>query len=207
MSLGDVLNMTTATEEEIIVAPFGIEITKGNNDVLIATLGGKRLRGPFSATRSIVDQHGKRRVPRDQAINFSEYPDTPGMQLYVNPAECTYVIVDPLEKDEKLQDELTQWFRNSRAWRGAGGDAKIRGVPREQHKIEPDLMKNLVREMYNLVTTDEAKVVRGNLPHMTEIDELPGRYLFKLPGVTQWNGPRYEDELEEYRLRVESLGN
>ena len=184
-----------------LVSPFGIEADHPRmSDLLLQSLPGCRLRSAIDGTKGAVDaKSGEYRIPLDQARSLAAFPKVPGMQLHVNPEECSYVILDPLEKDEVLLDRITKYLREQTPLRT---DTKIRGVKSVSGKLDVHRMKTLCRELFHIVEAKEAKVVKGPKLDIDLIDELPGHYLLN-PGLrTATTLPMYE---KDWDLWVENL--
>ena len=198
--------MATATQEKpkvgagIAVPPWGIEIAMENSgDKLVNSIPGLRLRGRIDKSRMRTGKDGETFMPTDQAIEQASLPMIPGQKLIVNPAECTYVVVDPLEDDEALCDRIRKFMNNRSVFRT---DEKIRGVPRKQGKLDVDRMKTLCREMAHMVNVGHAIVVKGSQPDDSAIEALPGRFLHDPGRRVQNTQPDYEDDYADW---VQSL--
>lgn len=198
--------MSAATEERVVsVLPFGIEADHPRNDDLrLKCIAGARLRSAIDGSKPYINTRtGEAHLPFGQAHGLAAFPKTPGMQLHVNPAECTYVILDPLEGDEVLLERISKWLRNRD---GIRNDAKIKGVPAQKGKLDAHQMKSLCREMLDLVEAGEAKRCKGPLPSREDVDELPGYYLLN-PGIqTMTSQPRYEKDFDDWVQRLHSIG-
>lgn len=187
----------TTTKTAVSVEPWGIEAdAPRNNDLIIQCIPGCRLRGAVNASKPATDyKTGEPKIPQDQARHLGQLPPIPGMQLHVNPAKLTYTIIDPLYEDEDLCERIRRGIERSSAVRSV---TKLRGVAPQKGELDEHRMKSLVREMVNLVKANEAKVVKGALPAMDAVDELPGRYLLN-PGARVANQqPVFEDQWSQW---------
>ena len=184
----------TAERTGIIVAPFGIECDlPRNGDLVIQSIPGCRLRSAVDGMKSAKDaKSGEYVVPTDQAKQIGSIPKAPGMQLHVNPAECSYVILDPLHGDERMCEKLQSWMvRNLQVQRGV----KVRGHEPQQGTLDVHRMKTLCREMFNVLEAGEARMAKGPKPDMADIDELPGYYMLNPGSRIPNTQPIYEKDM------------
>lgn len=196
--------LDSKTKLEVVVTPFGIEADHPRNcDLLLQCIPGERLRSAFDGSKPAKNKHGDLVTPRDQAAFLAGFPKTPGQQLLIDPARLTYKIIDPLTKDPATLDRITKFVRNNMALRT---DSQIQGVPDKEGKLDIHRMKSLCREVFNLVQDGEAKICKGAMPKMAEIDELPGYYLLN-PGLrTATTQPVYEKDFEGWVDRLSHNG-
>jgi len=192
----------TATAERVKMQPFGIEADPGNKDLLVQSIPGCRLRGKLGPARPFKDSKGKERMSVDESTFMGACPITPGMRLFVNPEKLTYMIVDPLCDDESLCIRIKKFL----AERGIDTNPdsnKVDGVETQKGTLDRDRMKTLIREMRNFIDASHAKVVKGTVPTMEAIEELPGNFLLNpfSGGATNFQ-PRYEKDFPKW---VESL--
>jgi len=200
--------MTTITEAspKVAVQPFGIEIDHPRNaDVLLACIMECRLRSALNAPKPMLDWRTRRNaVPIDVAMEVAKYPEVPGMQIHVNPAKCTYTVIDPLHGDEKLCAELVLAIRENDPT--AGLLQKIDGVEPTSGTIDKHKMKTLCRELIDLLDMGFAKMVKGPKPTMKDVDELPGYYELN-PGSRFENSmPRFEKDYQQWLDRLNNMG-
>jgi hypothetical protein len=181
---------------EISVLPFTIEADgPRNDDLLIQCIPGCKLRSAISGMKTVIDKDGNESVPTDQAIAMADFPKTPGMQLHVNPGELSYVISDPLRDNEAIRERLQRWIENRTKIRTR---EKIRGVDTVSGKLDAHRMKSLCREMLQLVESGYARCVKGAVPTMEDIEELPGNFLLN-PGSRVFNmQPMFEKDWDEW---------
>jgi len=186
----------TKTKISVGIQPFGIEADHPRNaDLMIQSIPGCRLRGAVVASKGTIVNHdsetGDSVISPDQAMYLGNYPQIPGMQLHVDPAKCTYSIIDPLYDDEKLCERIKA---TAKRLCGIHMERKLRGVAPQKGKLDPHRMKTLCREMFNIVQAGEGKTVKGVLPTMEDIDSLPGKYLLN-PGSRIFNSqPTFEED-------------
>jgi len=196
--------MPTA-EEKTRVASFGVEIdTPRNGDVVLNSIPGCRLRGAIAASKpGFAKRDGDTpTIPRDQATHLGALPPIPGMQLHVNPAKCAYTIIDPLYEDDELCRRIQSAMRaNERPISG-----EIRGVPPQKGELDVHRMKTLCRELHQLVETSYAKVVKGVLPSMEEIEDLPGKFLLNPGSVIPNSQPLFEEDMEAWVANLHKGG-
>jgi len=124
------------------------------------------------------------------------------MELYVNPTKLAYRIVDPLYGDDDLADRLKSRLDAVYETRTS---VKLRGAPPQEGTLDKDRMKTLCREMTWLVRDNMAKVVKGPLPSMEDIEELPGEFLLNPGSQIRTDQPRYEKDLEAWTDRLNSI--
>ena len=202
MSAGTVESPTK--ERIIVVAPFGIEADHPRCcDLLIKSIPNCRLRSVIDGSRPARDfKSGEMKVPRDQAISMGDFPRTPGMQLHVNPLELTYLVVDPLKKDEATQGRIVSWMKQHKGLRAD----KIKIEEHATGKLDIHEMKTLCRELYDIVDSGEAKQIKGSKLTMEEIDQLPGHYMLN-PGLrTMTTQPRFEKDFEAWVSNLANVG-
>ncbi len=187
------------------VAPWGIEADHPrNSDLAIQAIPGCKLRGGIKASRTVKDaKSGEEMVPLDQARHLGQLPSIPGMQLHINPTKGTYKIVDPLYGDETMCERISKRIQASSLVRG---NVKLSGVAPQDGKLDQHRMKTLCREMLNIVDAGEAIIVAGPKPSRDDVDNLPGRYLLNPGSRVESGQPLFEDELEEYRQKVNQRG-
>ena len=174
----------------IIVLPFGIRANHPRmSDLFIQAIPGCRLRSTISSMRP-----GPRGIPMGQATALAELPEIPGMELFVNPSKCEYMISDPLNDDEALQIQVAKHMRRQ----GATTNTKVGGVPTLRGTLDVHRMKTLCREMVNLANANEALVVKGALPEWSELEALPGKYLLNPGSRIQNQQPIYECEWDRW---------
>lgn len=199
--------MPTATEEQcsVLVAPFGIEIDNPTcSDCLIQSIPGVVLRGAIDCSRSIKDNKtGDYMVPRDRSMFLASFPKVPGMQLHVKPEELSYAIIDPLYENEDLCEKIHKFLNVNTAIRTGG---VIKGVPTHHGELDKNRIKTLCREMFWLLSSEDARRVKGPIPDIDDIDNLPGYYLLN-PGSTIMNAqPVYEKDLAGWVDRLSQTG-
>lgn len=199
--------MSTVAEKKkskTAMPPFAIEAdSPKNSDLLIQALGNLRLRGSINAVKEVFDT----KIPEDEgkktrrvsARLIDGVPDTPGMQLWINPAELTWKSVDPLYKNEKLLDRIKLALSRSD---GIRIGRNFEGVPPREERIDEDRMKTLCRELLCFIESGEAKVVKGMKPDQEDVDDLPGRYLLNASNMGNWHQPKYVDQYDAWVERV-----
>jgi len=194
--------MTSAAAEKKTcpVTPFTIEIDHHRNcDVLFQCLNGQKLRSRITYSRTVYDKRMQEHlVPESQTI-LGKFPEIPGQRLSVDPAECTYEISDPLNKDPELCRKIKRSMENHVGIRSGG---ELRGVPTSTGKLDKHYMKTLVREIYNMVQANEVRVVKGALPSMDKIEQMDGEFLLNPLSQVQNAMPRFE---KDYPAFIESL--
>ena len=130
------------------------------------------------------------------------------MELHVNPAKCSCRIVDPLHSDASLCEQIGQHTQQEH-YRGPRLN-NVQGVPPEEINLmengAPDLhrTKTLVREMVQMVKGGCARVVKGTLPSLADVDKLPGDYLLNPNNQLAVNMPKFE---KDYPAWVDRLGS
>lgn len=188
----------------VTVLPFGIEADHPrNNDLLIQCIPNCRLRSAISGVKGHTDEAGNMRVPIDQARHLGGFPQTPGMQLHVNPAELTYEVLDPLHNNERMCEQIRKYLKEQT---GYSVSDKLNGVPPQKGTLDVHRMKSLVREMFWLVEAKEAKKCKGVIPSMEDINELPGHYLLN-PGMrVPTTQPVYEKDWDDWVSRLSVTG-
>lgn len=192
----------TKTRSKCPVAPWGIEAdTMTNGDVILKCLRPERLRGRIvpSKTRK-HPRTGDEFVPATAVPNF---PEVPGMQLHVNPAVCEWKIIDPLRGNEELCAKILRRLKQLRQQSWAD---KLDGVPSKSGKVDIHMMKSLCREMWHLVTSGDARLVKGILPSMEDIEAMDGDFLLEPGSNMNTSRPKFEKDLPEYIRNLGRLG-
>jgi hypothetical protein len=116
------------------------------------------------------------------------------MQLHVNPKDLTYVVVDPLANDPAMCARIVRFMKET-----MGSSTKeVNGVAPQSGTLDQDRMKTLCREIIWLLTAGEAKVVKGAIPKLEDIEELPGKFLLNAGSQVQNTQPRYEDDWQSW---------
>lgn len=190
-----------ADSVDVIVMPWGIEADHPRNcDLLLQCIPGQRLRSALDGSKPALDRKtGDLVVPLDQSRSLASAPKMPGMQLHVNPAKLTYVIIDPLRDNEPMLNRLEKFLSTSN---GRSITGKLNGVDKLEGKLDPHQMKSLCREMLRLVESKEAKVVAGRgmgpIPDQDDVDGLPGHYLLNPGSIVANTQPKYEKDWEQW---------
>ena len=197
--------MTTATETrmKVIVAPFGVEADHLRNaDLLLQGVRRLRLRSALNANKPGYGKDAG--VPVDQARRLNQLPPTPGMQIHVNPAACTYKVIDPLHDDEDLCDRIQKGLE--RSGRSFAAGSKLRGVPPKKGTVDRHRMKTLCRELRQLLDEGHVKMAKGVEPSMGDIERLPGDFLLNPGAVVRNTQPTFEKDFEEWIDRHNRAG-
>lgn len=197
--------MPVKEEQFVDVAPFGIEADHPRNSDLLIQVIDCRLRSSIKPTKTIIDKGedgGKEERPVNAWMVDGLPNHVPGMQLHVNPEKCTWVVIDPLEGDERTLEKIKKAVERATGYRVSD---KLRAAPRKEGKLNKDQMKTLTREMVGIVKAKEAKIVKGILPDMEEVDELPGKYLLNSSNRNNWHQPKYEEDLPDFENRLHSM--
>ena len=193
--------MTTATKEaKTIVPPFGVEFDHPRNaDFVLQAIPGCRIRSAISPTATNVD--GSVRTLVD-VPSGSVVPAVPGMQIHVNPEKLTFVVTDPLYEDEAACERVRAYMEATTF----GKLDKIRGVPPQEEKLDVHRMKNLCRELIQIIEEGHAKVCKGPKPLLEDVDKMIGKYLLNPGGDTSTNQPTFEEDYPEWVERMTKAG-
>ncbi len=198
--------MSTVIEERVmIVAPFGIEADHPRNaDLGIQCIPGMKLRSAIDGTKTVRDvKTGDLLVPLDQSHHLASFPKTPGVQLHVNPAALSYIVIDPLKDDEDMCARITRWMKNNGPFRVDDG---VKGQDTQNGTLDKNRMKSLCREMVWIVDANEAKRVKGPMPTIEELEDLPGEFLLN-PGSRIGNSqPQFECDFEDWVSNLNRMG-
>lgn len=200
---------TVEKEPRTIVAPFTVEADHPRNaDLMLQNIPGCRLRGAVKASRTVKTMRRGKEVeliPKDQSRHLGVLPEIPGMQISVNPAKCSYRVIDPLHDDEELCEQITLGLVEDERLHDPESQ-KIHGVKPQRGTIDPHRMKTLCRELFDLSEENHVKIIKGVIPTMDRIDKLPGKYLLN-PGARVRNGqPRYEEDMPAWVANLDSRG-
>lgn len=198
---------TTAAKPVSSVAPWGIEIYSSSNNanVIVQSIPGCRLRGQMGPGKVKKDPvTGDEYVPGSGEV-FGRYPSAPGQQLHVNPAKLSYRVIDPLNDDPDLLDRIQRKVAAHSSI--IQNDVELRGVPNSEGKLDKDRIKTLCREMVWLVQNDMARVVKGPLPDMEDIEGLPGDFLLNPGSQVPNSQPRYEKDYDAWVSRLNRMSS
>jgi len=196
---------SVAEEKKTTVTPFAIEFDScSNSDYKLNSLPEYKFRSAVKSHRTVVDNEtGEEAVPVDMVQGLSMLPTIPGMQLHVNPADCSFEITDPLNDRQDLRDRIAKTINSQGAIRA---DKGIRGVPTVKGTLDVHRMKTLCREMVMLLDSNEAELVKGVKPSLKAISSLPGKFLLNPGCQIQNNLPRYEDDYETWLENLKKYG-
>jgi len=191
--------------EGTTVAPFIVEADHHrNSDLLIQAIPGMRMRSAIDGSKSVRDpQTGESvGVPVDQVTALGGFPKTKGQQILVKPADLAYKVTDPLHDDEKALAHVARFMRKNGT---LSGDGKLGGVPDQIGALDVDRMKTLCRELRRIVDSGDAKVIKGPLPKMEQIENMPGNFLVN-PGSTVYNSqPQYEKDMPAFQQALNRI--
>ena len=152
---------------------------------------------------SFSERTGEYTVPLDQSRHLAAAPKIPGQELHVNPLKLTYKIVDPLCEKPELLTRLEKFLAQTT---GRSIDGKLRGVPAVEGTLDPHQMKTLCREMWNLVQAKEARLVKGAMPDIDDIQGMAGHFLLDPGSIVPNTQPRYEKDFAAWVERLSSNG-
>lgn len=193
-----------STTRVSVIPPFGIEANHPRNcDILIQCIPNCRLRSSIDGQRGAMDDNGNYRVPRGQAEYLSSFPKTPGMQLIVYPAECRYVIRDPLRDNHQMLDRIQRFLKEKSI---SGFSDKLNGIPTTEGKLDVHRMKTLCRELIQIVNNDYATVCEGRLPDLEDLDELPGHFMLNPGSRIPNTQPVYEHQFDQWLANLSQTG-
>jgi len=194
-------------KEEIGLETFVVEANGiRNNDILIQSIPGCKLRGRINSNRRTLvnlQDRGTPVVPPDQVRFLGQLPDDiPGMMLKVIPSKRTVVIIDPLNENEELSKKITESL--SRMER-IGSRVEIRGVPNRTEVLDEDRFKTFLREVIQIVEAGFMEVVKGTLPTIEQVNNLPGDYLLNPGSRVHTTQPKYEKDLESWTRNLNKV--
>ena len=203
--------MSTMTEKKknVSVMPFCIEAKHPQNcDVAIQSLG-LVLRGAVSASVEIFDkqwndedfEEGKSTRPAAARL-IDGVGELPGMQLQVDPAGCRWKVIDPLYKNEK---RLTQIKKAMKRAAGMSVSDNLSGVPPKEGSVDVHTMKTLCRELLCFIMSGEIKVIKGPVPSLEDVEELPGHFLLNASNMMGWHQPRFEKDYAAWVDRMSQI--
>lgn len=193
------------TKKQVTSIPaFVIEADHPRNcDLLFQAVPNLRLRSIISSSRTVVDARtGEEMVPVDQASGLGSLPQIPGMKLAVNPSSGEYHVHDPLIDSPELCERIGRRLKA----RTGSDTGPIKGVPDQRGTIDIHTMKTLCRECVWRVEAGDARVVKGVLPTLEDIEDMPGRFLLNPGARIQSMQPRYEDEYEAWKTNLDRVG-
>lgn len=197
----------TATQEKkkkivVSVTPFEIEAAHPRNCDLYIQVTGTRLRSRIKPVKEVFDRRDGEQITRPTSAKvIDELPgEIVGQQMQVRPGDLTYKVIDPIDADT-----LKAVQKAMKAHSGSSVSEHLRGVKDQEGKLNKDEMKTLVRELVRIVQSGEAKVTRGTLPDMADVDDLPGKYLLNSRNLSNWHQPRYEEDLDNWTEKLNHL--
>jgi hypothetical protein len=189
--------MCAVALDAIVCQAWGMEADHPRHaDLLIQSIPNCRLRGSIGPSQMTIG--GKIRTPQ---LNQQSPPVVPGMQIHVNPARCTYKIIDPLDGDEDAQKRLEEYFLVA-----TGTKQKIKPVPAQSGELDKHRMKTLCRELLRIVEAGEGKVCKGGKPTLESIDALEGDYLWEPGSMVQTGRPKFEKDVDAWRNSLNRVG-
>jgi len=201
------MSETTATQEKkkktvVSVSPFEIEAVHPRNCDLYIQVTGTRLRSRIRPVKEVFDRREGEQITRPTSAKVvDELPgEIVGMRMQVRPGDLTFKVLDTID-----DDTLKQVQKAMKAHSGVAVSEKLRGVKEQEGKLNKDEMKTLVRELVRIVQSGEAKVTKGTLPDMVDVDDLPGKYLLNSRNLSNWHQPRYEEDVEEWTEKLNRL--
>jgi len=187
--------------------PFTIEADSPNNgDIMLHSLTGCRIRSRIKSTRRVFDKDRitKEQVTRQESAHLlpGMPADIPGMRIEVHPGKSMYRVYDPLCDNEEMCESIGAAL----GAQNGTPQKKVRGIKTYEGELGTDLLKTLLRELYNIVQSEDGKVVKGLLPEMEDIDALEGDYLLNPSNRTKYHMPRYEKDLDTWAEKLNRLG-
>lgn len=136
----------------------------------------ERNRNPMFEPTGVILRGAWRRSELRGAENIDElgkFPDIPGLQITIDPVRKTAVVEDPLSHwSPQEMDALNQ------------AASAIPGFARVKFKIEPSDVRDKMSDndvktwcywVWRMVDAGDAKVVKGSLPSVADIEALPGK--------------------------------
>jgi len=85
-------------------------------------------------------------------------------------------------------------------------DNKIKGVDTQRGLLDVHRMKTLVREMTWLVNAGEARVIKGSLPKIDDVENMPGHFLLNPGSRTPNTQPQFEKDFPAWVERLTAAG-
>ncbi len=195
---------TAEKKSRCSVIPFGIEIDHPRNSpIALQSIIGMKVRSRTTATRTVKNRRtGHESVPIDQSMAYAGFPTIPGMQLFVDPANLEYKVVDPLRDDRDLCDKLIAAMKQQ----GTAVSDTMNGMPERKGTLDVHRIKTLCREMLWILDAKQANVIKGVKPDLEDIQDLDGEFLLN-PGSRITNSqPRYECDWEEWVTQLNRGG-
>lgn len=189
-------------KRQVLVQPFGIQIDhRRNAPVLLQGIPGRQLmRSAISASKPGYGPDAG--ISAAQMSKFGKLPNTPGMEIHVNPASLSYVIRDPLTEDKELCEKIETKLKQD----GRPLPGKLSGHPTLKGTLSEDRMKTLCRELLWLLDEGDAKMVKGPKPSMGDVEALPGKFLLNPGSTIKTSQPQYEEDLPEWSSRLDRIG-
>jgi len=198
---------TVEKKNKVILRPFTVEAdSPANGDLMLHSIAGCRLRSRIKSTKRVFTKDrvtGEQTTREESAHLIPGLPgNIPGMCITVDPAKSMYTVFDPICDDEDICEAIGLALADMNGTTAK----KVRGVKTREEVIHKDLMKTLIRELYNIVQSSDGKVIKGIMPEMEDIDELEGDYLTNPSNRTQYRMPRYEKDMDSWAEKLNRLG-
>ena len=187
---------TVATPSQgTTVAEFTVEFGDAKNRSVVIKTIRQTVRGHFSLRKFYdTDQGG-----RDVGPSMQRVPDIPGLFMTVSPKDDKATIYDPWEKKPEMWEKLNAALRTAHAARSG----KYGPVERSEMNLSKDQIKTLCLELLKkVVDGGSARVVKGTMPTLKQIQAMPGRELND--PMNSGRKPRYVDEVEGWEQRLDS---
>jgi len=183
---------------------FAIGDDFGRNYTL-KTVPGVILRGEWSLMRMAnrKDAYGRPLPVRDMG-SMASMPVIPGEEIHVDLSRQEAKIVDPLTRpeNESTKETIEKVARQNNI---LNVDQKMTVQEDRPVGVEKgDGFKTFVRELVRMVEGGSAKLSQGKLP---DPDKLEGRYLYDPADTVTQLKPRYEDQVESWKMKVAMAGD
>ncbi len=184
---------TKKPSNAVLPSPFTVEFGDPLCRQIHLQTFQRTLRGSWSNMKLLRAGGGRNLGEVGQSL-----PDIPGIHCTVDFRASVVEFTDPAPPE--VWEDLNRTLQTApTAIVGVGQN--FGPVNDTSEPVDAHTLKTFTRELLRLVNAEKATVVKGTLPSLEEINELPGRYLFDPSWHSQWK-PQFEDEYERWKERA-----
>lgn len=130
---------------------------------------------------------------------MSRMPEIPGIRITLDPRRLTAALHDPLKDDPELFAMACKRLNEAQH---VGTDLQYRPMADVTKELEPDEFKTLTEELVYKVGHGMARVVKGELPSLDQVDALEGDYLYDPGCSVKDDRPRYRKDVSDWKKRI-----
>ena len=169
-----------------------------NSNFVISSFAGQMIRGRWSLSVLFARDGGG----PDVGQAMSAMPEHPGLRLKISPQQGKALLYDPLEKDKKLLEKVS----NVRKKAMLTGNVETTFVPETPYTLDVDRMKTLCSQIADMQGWGKiCGVPKGRIPTAKEIDKMPGELLNDM-GNSNRHKPIYAKDYDAWARGLEQVG-